>query len=1158
MLNPKYTNPKNFISPIINHKIKIDNLDKKIDIVENFYQEYKDVEIETNSYIYSFLEKLFYADYKIFDGEKLANGNGVFDLAIADDINDRYKVLIELKNPRSNQMIQKKDFFKKSFYQAIYYYLSDKQKTLFEHTEQSKVKYLIITNYVSWYFIRTSDIDALDKINRFPYINNAKVEHAYLSIENYFKNLKEETSLLHEVDLSYASFDLNEICSDNNVITKKENLTTFLKMLSPEYLLEKTDEVNKNKITNKFYKELLYILGLKEADTNFIEPLENNFSFYSLIQAELPSYLSNDEKYEIAMELIVIWINRILFIQLFSSVLVKYNILLEPILSTKNRYIFEDINTLFFKILNSEKRDENDNKELNFHKIPYINSALFQKTDIENRFNLTIDKLYSRMTVELYHDTQIDIKKDTKYVNFNILEYLIRFLNSYDIAVDENFSDNSDKDLINASVLGMVFEKLNGYKDGSFYTPSYITEYMSTVTIEKAIIEKFNTAGFSGSTVEEIGDYIGRKQKEEAKNLFNSITICDPAVGSGHFLVSSLNVMLLYKAQLNLFEHIKYNQVSIIDDMFVINDLDDYNRYRTDSPIHEIYKELYEAKKEIISNSLFGVDINPKSVYITRLRLWIELLKHTHFINVNKLVLLPNIDINIKQGNSLISDYKIDYKFDNDMFDRYKSLISKYKNPDNNRIELSYQIDDIKCQFNSEFDNVNKFEWRYEFPEALDEDGDFVGFDVVIGNPPYISLSNIKEVDYSEYEFSTYEKNTDIYVLFFEKMLPMIKTNGYLSFIVSNSWVQSKYGNTLRELLNSMNTKVLNFKSMQLFEGATVETCIVEVSKKNDSSISIVDIDKFNTKKIKYSKFLDMLHNQENNYEEENHLQMKILNNGTLLENCDIEIFRGILTGCNDAFIIDTIKQDELIEQHTKSSEVIIPLLRGKDIQKYQVDFNGKWLINTYNGTLNKKSKKRENRVDIDNYQAIKKHLNQYIDRIEKRKDKGVTPYNLRNCAYEDKFKKPKIIWGEISDEPKFAYDESRMYIEATAFCMTGKNLKYILAILNSKLSKWYFSKIATTTGMGTNRWKKYKLLQLPIAQASDTHVKTLTSLVDKLLNEKKKNIEIENEIDHIVYDLYNLTQEEENIIEKSYFIKEELKKTKIKNQKSKQQKLEL
>lgn len=1160
MLNPIYINPKNFISPIMNHKIKIDNLENNINVVEEFYSAYKNKRYEANSDIRSFLEKLFYSDYKIFDGEKPENGSGKFDLAIADDINDRYKVLIELKTPISGEMVEKDNFFKKAFYQAIYYYLSDRYNTLFEQTNPSKVKFLIITNYISWYFIRTSDIDALDKISGFPSISNIKTELAYAVIEKHLKNLKDKKTILHEVDLPYTSFDLNEIFSEKNSFSKKSTLEIFLKMLSPQYLLEKTDEVNKNKITNKFYKELFYIIGLKETENNLLEPLNNNFSFLALIQDKLPSNLSNDEKFDVSMELILIWINRILFIQLFGSVLVKYKILNNPILSTEHDYTFEDINTLFFDILNSEIRDDNYRRELNFEKIPYINSALFQRTEIEKRFNISIGSLSSGKMVKVYQDSHIDVKNKAEYVNFNILVYLIKFLNSYDIAVDENFSDNNDKDLINASVLGMVFEKLNGYKDGSFYTPSYITEYMSNVTIEKAVIAKFNDAGFAGSTVEEIGDNIGRKQRERAKKVFNSITICDPAVGSGHFLVSSLNAMLLYKARLGLFEHIKYNQASIVDDMFVVNDLDAYDKNKVDSNIHNIYKELYKTKEEIIGSSLFGVDINPKSVYVTRLRLWIELLKHTYFSSSNKLALLPNIDINIKQGNSLISKYGLDYKFDNlfehDLFSKYKNLISKYKNPNNNRVELSYQIDDIKCQINSDYDDVNKFEWRYEFPEILDENGSFLGFDVVTGNPPYISLSNIKKIDYSKYEFSTYEKNTDIYVLFIEKMLPMIKAHGYLSFIVSNSWIQAKYGNNLRTLLDSKNTKVLNFKGMQLFEGATVETCIIESSREGNPSLSVIDIDKFNTKKIKYSKFVDMISDSQSNYKKENNLQKKLLNNGISLEQFDVNINFGIKTGFNDAFIIDTDKKNELIKHNAKSSEIIKPLLRGKDIQKYQVDFSGKWLINTYNGTLNKKSKERENRVDIDNYPAIKKHLDWYLDKLEARQDKGITPYNLRNCAYENSFEQPKIIWGEISDEPKFAYDDSGMYVEATAFCMTGKNLKYILAILNSKLSKWYFSKIATTTGMGTNRWKKYKLLQMPIATANSQDIEALTSLVNKCLKAGKKDIEVQNKIDQLVYSLYGLTQEEIDIIESSCSVKEESDKTK--NKKSKQQKLEL
>ena len=219
----------------------------------------------------------------------------------------------------------------------------------------------------------------------------------------------------------------------------------------------------------------------------------------------------------------------------------------------------------------------------------------------------------------------------------------------------------------------MIFEKLNGYKDGSFYTPSYITEYISNTTVEKVIIQKFNSNGFISDTIEKLRKEIYLDDKQDiAKRYLNEIKICDPAVGSGHFLVSSLNAMLLYKSKLGLFEHITTNQLEIIDDTIYINNIPQYSKDVTgdNSKVQLIYEEIYSSKQDIIKNSIFGVDLNKKSVKISRLRLWIELLKYTHLTkesNYEELELLPNIDINIKQGNSLISKYSLDYKFSKDI-----------------------------------------------------------------------------------------------------------------------------------------------------------------------------------------------------------------------------------------------------------------------------------------------------------------------------------------------------------------------------------------------------------------------------------------------------------------------------------------------------------
>lgn len=431
-------------------------------------------------------------------------------------------------------------------------------------------------------------------------------------------------------------------------------------------------------------------------------------------------------------------------------------------------------------------------------------------------------------------------------------------------------------------------------------------------------------------------------------------------------------------------------------------------------------------------------------------------------------------------------------------------------------------------------------------------------FDVVIGNPPYVALNKIKNINYANAGFEVFEKTGDILALFIEKGLRLTAENKYFSFIVSNSWLKTKYGEPLKQFLEKNGqTEVLNFVGTQLFEDATVESCIVNAIRHSQPDlesipISTINIRNFTTKNASVETIIDAIENSKGD-DGEVLLMRKIESIGKPLKEWNISINYGIKTGFNEAFIIDGTKKDELIAKDRKNAEIIKPLLRGRDIQKNELDFADKWLINSHNNPP----------IDIDSYPFIKVHLDNYYPQLEKRGDKGKTPYNLRNCAYISDFSKPKIVWGEISDKPKFAYDNGDYFIEATSFIMVGDSLKYLLAFLNSKLSKWYFERISTTTGMGTNRWKKFKLELLPIA-ITENEIPFI-KLVDEILEAKqktkeykvlldeavktdnfdreiklKKEIETlenrteecEKTIDEMVYKLYNLSDEEIKIVE--------------------------
>ncbi|GAB1452350.1 hypothetical protein MASR2M47_24060 [Draconibacterium sp.] len=331
-----------------------------------------------------------------------------------------------------------------------------------------------------------------------------------------------------------------------------------------------------------------------------------------------------------------------------------------------------------------------------------------------------------------------------------------------------------------------------------------------------------------------------------------------------------------------------------------------------------------------------------------------------------------------------------------------------------------------------------------------------------------------------------------------------------------------------------------------MFEEATVESSIIVLQKKPLSQdFSVANLSGSYDVKSSLSEYFnknsfDFKLPETTEWFIGNRLEVKLKNkmeNGSrLLKDFDVRINFGLKTGLNEAFIIDEKQKNELINEDPNNKEIIKPIIRGRDLSKFIYEFGNMYIINAHNGVKSIGLK----RIEVKNeYPSIYKHLEKYLPQIENRSDMGDHWSNLRNCAYLEDFNKEKIIWGEISDKPKFAFDDQNYFAEATTFLMTGEKLKFLLAILNSKISGWYFNLISTTTGMGTNRWKKYKILQLPIRQPSEDQEKSLESIVDKIIAKKKENVlydttALESQIDQLVYQLYGLTAEEIAIVERS------------------------
>lgn len=1166
-------------------------------------------------------------------------------------------VILEVKKPSNKtEMMSEAKPNAKAMHELILYYL--RERTAHNNID---IKYLIATNIYEWFIIDEvwfeKNVFRNTKLKKDFETWRLSGNDTKFFYENIAKPFLE--TITEKIECTY--FDIRKFVDVISNDDKKDDnkLIALYKILSPVHLLKQPFANDSNSLDTKFYSELLHIIGLEEVKDggkklikrkekpdvasileNAIMKLEDKDCLRNI--SNLSSYGSdrNEQLFNVALELSITWINRVLFLKLLEAQLFKYHKGNNDyvFLNHKTIHDFDELGNLFFQVLAERQSKRREHLKEKFKRVPYLNSSLFERTELE-RQTFDISGLDNNLELKLISSSVLKNEQGKrKSGELTTLQYLFDFLDSYDFTSEGSEEiQEQNKNLINASVLGLIFEKINGYKDGSFFTPSFVTMYMCKESIRKAVVQKFNEkCKIDCETFEDLKNFIASKFKAkdilEFNTVINDLKICDPAVGSGHFLVSALNEVIAIKAELGILAdkegtRLTGYEVKIENDELIItynNNTEIFEYSVTGNSIakevQRVQKTLFHEKESIIENSLFGVDINPNSVKICRLRLWIELLKNAYYTEESKfteLETLPNIDINIKCGNSLISRFPLDADLKKALkgkwnIDTYKIAVHSYHNAENKeeKRKLEELIDTIKKDFKTEIGNndprkrkliklkeelflitkpkleldveikkggkklekekINKitsdiniieevlknlennklfdnaFEWRFEFPEVLNNDGEYVGFDIVIGNPPYFSLSKIKEQSnyFESAGYLTYSKGADIYCLFYERGNQILKSNGILTFITSNSWLRAIYGELLKNYftIQMQPIDLLNIEDTQIFDEATVESNILSLRKGNRSlpfRVCQMTEDYFIGSSLseyfnKNSFEFDLLQSPDWIFGniETGSLKQKIEIGSKILKDFDVTINFGIKTGYNAAFIIDEQIKKKLVAENPKSIEIIKPILRGRDLEKYNFNFQNFYLINSHNG-LKRKNIERIN-VEKD-YPNVYEYLSSFLPKVEERQDQGEHWSNLRNCAYLEDFQKPKIVWGEISDKPKFAFDDSNYFAEATTFLMTGKNLKYLLAILNSKVSEWYFNQISTTTGMGTNRWKKYKIELLPIKDISEKQQEPIVKLVDKILIANKSSedtTELENKIDELVYKLYDLNEDEIKIVE--------------------------
>lgn len=1110
-------------------------------------------------------------------------------------------VIFECKRLNNNsEMMSKRNLNTKAFQEIIYYYLKER---IIKHNVE--IKKCIVTNGLSWFIIDSKDLEKHFYKNKELLKYFEKFQKKQLSNQTteffYEEIISPAINQAINKGIAITHFDFSDTFTNckSKIEIQKSKINLLYRFFSAENLLNKELFLDPNKLNKNFYDELLYIMGLEEIKTgntkiisrlpkgkrqrlsfveNIIERLENN---------DVPC----DKHEDIALQLTVIWFNRILFLKLLESQLILFNKSAQyKFLSFDKIKNFEDLYDLFFAVLAKKETERNEYMSDRFGFIPYLNSSLFEPTALElSTHGLSIDRLREGKINIFSKTALLGSDKKRKKGDLNIIQYLFEFLDSYDFSTSIQNKNKGKNTLINASVLGLIFEKINGYKDGAFFTPGSITQYMSKKSIRMTVVGKINKLlAWNCKTIDDIKIHIRDvDHARKVSDVIDSIRICDPAVGSGHFLVAALNELIALKSELNSLFDIEGKpighliQCHVVNDELIVQDLYGNNFvYEPNNRVSEqIQKTLFNEKRKILENNLFGVDINPSSANICRLRLWIELLKSSYYyiddsqLGERILTTLPNIDINIKVGDSLLHKFGFKDRFDmrKGFLKEYLSLVKTYKQTNNKQLKSSIleKISTIKksfddtatspelsrlkklnkklvdaSQFNLFGDNKNdeqKFkdiskqldfaekayqeklrnplysnglEWRMEFPELLDEDGKFSGFDLVIGNPPYIFARNqsfdeeMKQYYLKNYEVSEYQANT--YTLFMELAYKILADGGCFSFIIPNNFLTIQSNKKIREFILKNTGGVVLINSLdKIFEDANVDNCILFFKKELPNSIEVLELkneefnfidqvdasfweneDVLSISKVKYKNLVEV-------YNKVNIVQS--------IENSNIaEVRTGIKAyqiGKGKPKQVLADKENRVYHSRERLDSSYRPYLEGADVSRYKLHWSGEYI--SYGEQL------AEPRFSVD-------------------------------------FTSPRILVRQIPAFSKYAIHAT--YIETDAIndlnSMIITNIKvnpyYLLGVLNSKLiTIWFLIKFDKFQRRIFPQFKVNELGEFPTPLASSEEQTIISRLVIAMIDENKKaepdmNMldSLNKQIDDLVMSLFDLDDKEKQLVE--------------------------
>ena len=1187
--------------------------------------------------IQAFLKKIFDPDYSVQVKRPI-------DLAIfnGNDTAAKPAVIIEAKSPTNMaEMFSESKPNVKSLQELVYYFMLE-----YIRFENREIKYLAITNFDEWYFFDVKDFVRYFASKSNPiYAQFQKFEANQMSgnkTSDFYNDIAKPAidDFLKTCDINVVHFNLadaakiaekfpepskeNELLNSSTVEERK--LRALCKFLSPETLLAKPFANDSNSLDRNFYAELLHIIGLEEVKEDkggkkvIRRKKPANRDRASLLESaiyQLEDDIPDAEKCEaMALRLCITWVNRLLFLKLVESQILMYQKgdASYRFMSTDKIRNFDELNIFFFKVLGKKIEDRDEEVFKRYPNVPYLNSSLFEPTDDEGKLKI---RGIPDAPIEIFNKTVLKDERGKRAKGtLQNLDYIFKFLDAYNFASDaQGGVTSTSKTLINASVLGLIFEKINGYKDGSFFTPGFITDYMAREVLERSVVQKFNEEkSWHCEKLSDVADKI--EDVAEANKIVDSVRVADVAVGSGHFLVSALNRLLAVKSELNILcdangKRIRRTDLVLKvdnDELSVLDDEGEPFEYRPGNPERQrIQEALFNEKRRIIENCLFGVDINPNSVNICRLRLWIELLKNAYYTEKSgykQLETLPNIDINIKVGDSLLSQYPVhnghviaDYLSSEEKSDRkkdslknalaeYRRCVYDYKlgGSQNSKVMLRQKIASLKSRIvesgflelfeeyankaDGTIDFSNSLEWMFEFPEILDDEGRFTGFDAIIGNPPYVQLQSMGEMSdvYSKRDYSCYNKSADLYCLFVERAHSLLKKNGHFSFIMPNKWMLVDYGKELRQFMSQVSLKkILNFGDIQFFADATIYVCIFVAQKSDEKppvlacSLNSKNYQGDFEKEINASSFEFPADNfGASEWSIRNKLHDSVLQKmqvGTPLKDMPITINYGIKTGFNDAFFIDGKTREKLIAEDPKSEELIKPLLRGRDISAWQTEVSDQYLIGTFPSL----------KLNIDDYPAIKNHLLQFgVERLEQtgaehivngekikaRKKTSNKWFETQDqIGYYKEFAKPKIVYPNMTSVFPFCFDEIGALGNDKTFIITeketdsangcaaihklhsGELLKSLLAIFNSNLAKlWIWYNCPELMG-GTREIRKVYFENFKIPMDNAAALQELAALADQIITAKKSGENttfLESKVNEIVYQIYGITGQEE------------------------------